>query len=102
MEEHLHRWDYFANPQGQWARRCLVAGCDRVEVSRDDLSLNWEARAKALEQELAEARALLQRGYMLITDILDETDDTHLSRVDPAALNAWQRAYAVFLAKHQE
>ena len=101
MVEHEHRWEYFANPQGQWARRCLVAGCSRVEVAQNDLNLDWQTRAKTLEQQLAEAIALLQRGNMLISDVLHETDDAHLSRVDPKALSGWQRAYAAFVAQHK-
>jgi hypothetical protein len=102
MDGHQHNWEYFTSPQGQWARRCLDTGCERVEVSRDDLNLDWEARAKALEEELAEAVALLRRGSALIAEVLDETDDAHLSRVNPKALSAWQKAYAVFLAQRQK
>ncbi len=101
MVEHEHAWEYFANPQGQWARRCLVAGCSRVEVAQNDLNRDWQTRAKTLEQQLAEAIALLQRGNMLISDVLHETDDAHLSRVDPKALSGWQRAYAAFVAQHK-
>ncbi|HLV99314.1 MAG TPA: hypothetical protein VKT82_11630 [Ktedonobacterales bacterium] len=102
MGEHQHAWDYFTNHRGQWARRCVAGGCDRVEVAADDLNRDWEARARALEQQLAEVLALLERGNMLISAVLDETDDMNLSRVDAQALGAWRRAYATFLAKRQQ
>lgn len=102
MDGHQHDWDYFINPLGQWARRCRVAGCNRVEVSTDSPGLDWEARARTLEQQLAEAIILLRRGNALIDEVLDETDDAHLSRVNPKALSAWQRDYAVFMVHHQQ
>ena len=101
MGEHQHMWDYFANHRGQWARRCVAGGCDQVEVAANDLNQDWEAQARAWEQQLAEALALLERGNMLIADVLDETDDMNLSRVDPRALDGWRRAYAIFMAKRQ-
>jgi|SRR6185437_11585330 len=101
MGEHQHVWDYFTNQRGQWARRCVAGGCDRVEVAADDLNRDWEARARAWEQQLAEALALLERGNMLISDVLDETDDMNLSRVNPKALGGWLRAYTLFMAKRQ-
>ena len=102
MDGHQHNWEYFSSPQGQWAHRCLVTGCDRVEVSRDDRNIDWEERARALEQQLAAAVTLLRSGNLLITEVLDETDDTHLSRVNPKALSAWQKAYAAFMTQPQK